>query len=101
MLGIDQGLRLMFLVDGTCWGAAGMVRTGADFTDRETDYLAAVAPALATATRLRGAVGGRAIRRAAAPLSWSSGPAVRCAPPPRLRRSGGSGWTTSRRAGSR
>ena len=51
-LGIDQELRLMFLVDGTCWGAAGMVRTGADFTDRETDYLAAVAPALATATRL-------------------------------------------------
>ncbi|HZA05091.1 MAG TPA: LuxR C-terminal-related transcriptional regulator [Propionibacteriaceae bacterium] len=51
-LGIDQELRLMFRVDGTCWGAAGMVRTGSDFTDRETDYLAAVAPALATATRL-------------------------------------------------
>jgi DNA-binding CsgD family transcriptional regulator len=51
-LGIDQELRLMFLVDGVCWGAAGMVRVGADFTDRETDYLAAVAPALATATRL-------------------------------------------------
>ncbi len=51
-LGIDQELRLMFLVDGTCWGAAGMVRTGADFTGRETDYLVAVAPALAAATRL-------------------------------------------------
>ncbi len=51
-LGVDQELRLMFLADGTCWGAAGMVRSGGDFTDRETDYLAAVAPALATATRL-------------------------------------------------
>ena len=46
-LGVDQELRLMFLADGACWGAAGLVRTGADFTDRETDYLAAVAPALA------------------------------------------------------
>jgi DNA-binding CsgD family transcriptional regulator len=51
-LGVDQELRLMFLADGACWGAAGLVRTGTDFTDRETDYLAAVAPALATATRL-------------------------------------------------
>jgi len=29
-----------------------MVRTGHDFTDRETDFLAAVAPAIASATRL-------------------------------------------------
>ena len=51
-LGIDQELRVLFLADGTCWGAAGMVRTGHDFTDRETDFLAAVAPAIASATRL-------------------------------------------------
>jgi DNA-binding CsgD family transcriptional regulator len=51
-LGIDQEIRVMFLVDGACWGAAGMVRTGCDFTDRETEFLAAVAPALAAATRL-------------------------------------------------
>ena len=51
-LGVDQELRLVFLADGACWGAAGMVRAGGDFTDRETDYLAALAPALATATRL-------------------------------------------------
>ena len=51
-LGIDQELRVMFLADGTCWGAAGMVRAGRDFTDRETDFLAAVAPAIASATRL-------------------------------------------------
>ena len=51
-LGVEQELRLMFLADGACWGAAGMVRSGADFTDRETDYLTALAPAIATATRL-------------------------------------------------
>jgi DNA-binding CsgD family transcriptional regulator len=33
-------------------GAAGMVRAGRDFTNRETEYLAAVAPAIAGATRL-------------------------------------------------
>jgi DNA-binding CsgD family transcriptional regulator len=51
-LGIDQELRVMFIADGTCWGAAGMVRAGRDFTDRETDFLAAVAPTIAGATRL-------------------------------------------------
>jgi DNA-binding CsgD family transcriptional regulator len=51
-LGIDRELRVLFLADGACWGAAGMVRTGRDFTDRETDFLAAVAPAIASATRL-------------------------------------------------
>ncbi len=51
-LGMNQELRLMFRTDGTCWGAAGMARAGTDFSDRETDYLRAVAPAVATATRL-------------------------------------------------
>ena len=51
-LGVDQELRVLFLADGMCWGAAGMVRTGGDFTARETDFLAAVAPAIASATRL-------------------------------------------------
>ena len=37
----------MFSSDGTTWGAAGMVRGGSDFTDRETDFLAAVGPAMA------------------------------------------------------
>ena len=43
---------MLFLADGTCWGAAGMVRRGHGFADRETEFLAAVAPAVATATRL-------------------------------------------------
>jgi DNA-binding CsgD family transcriptional regulator len=51
-LGINRELRVLFVADGACWGAAGMVRTGHDFTERETDFLAAVAPAIATATRL-------------------------------------------------
>ena len=51
-LGLNNELRVLFLDDGTCWGAAGMVRAGREFTDRETDFLAAVAPAIASATRL-------------------------------------------------
>ena len=68
-LGVEQELRLMFLADGVCWGAAGMVRSGGDFTDRETDYLAALAPALATATRL-------AVRSEAQSRSAATRPAV-------------------------
>ena len=51
-LGVDQECRVLFTTDGACWGAAGMVRVGLDFSDRETEYLAAVAPAIAAATRL-------------------------------------------------
>jgi DNA-binding CsgD family transcriptional regulator len=51
-LGVNRELRTLFFSDGACWGAAGMVRTDHDFTDRETDFLAAVAPAIADATRV-------------------------------------------------
>jgi DNA-binding CsgD family transcriptional regulator len=51
-LGLDEELRVMFLADGVCWGAAGFVRAGLDFADRESEFLAAVAPAIAEATRL-------------------------------------------------
>lgn len=51
-LGVNQELRVLFAWDGACWGAAGLVRTGADFTDRESEYLASVAPAIASATRV-------------------------------------------------
>ena len=51
-LGLTQELRVLFLSDGACWGAGGLVRAGADFTDREVDYLRGVAPAVAQATRL-------------------------------------------------
>jgi DNA-binding CsgD family transcriptional regulator len=51
-LGVNQELRVPFHAEAACWGAAGMVRAGGDFTDRETDFLIAVAPAVASATRL-------------------------------------------------
>ncbi|MDN5797067.1 MAG: helix-turn-helix transcriptional regulator [Intrasporangium sp.] len=69
-LGLEHELRVMFVADGACWGAAGMVRSGPNFTDREVELLLGVAPVIAAATRLavrsevtaatRGAVGGRA-----------------------------------------
>jgi DNA-binding CsgD family transcriptional regulator len=51
-LGLDEELRVLFQADGACWGAAGMARTGQDFSARETEFLTAVAPAIATGTRL-------------------------------------------------
>lgn len=50
-LGLDREVRLVFAVDGYCWGAAGFVRSGSDFTDRELEFLTLAAPALAAATR--------------------------------------------------
>ncbi|WP_418607785.1 LuxR family transcriptional regulator [Georgenia sp. SUBG003] len=51
-LGLSQEIRVPFLVDGVCWGAAGMARSGGDFSDREVALLVAVAPAIASLTRL-------------------------------------------------
>jgi len=68
-LGVDQELRVMFFADGACWGAAGMVRTGLDFTARETDFLAGVAPAIASTTRL-------AVRSETRRLTASGHPAI-------------------------
>ncbi len=51
-LGLDREVRVLFMADGACWGAAGLVRAGKDFDDRETELLAAVAPAIAAATRV-------------------------------------------------
>lgn len=50
-LGLSHELRAMFRADDTCWGAAGMVRTG-DFSERELEFMASVAPALGAATRV-------------------------------------------------
>ena len=59
-LGLDRELRVLFPDAGSWWGAAGLVRAGQDFTARETEFLAAVAPAVGGATRL--AVRAEAIR---------------------------------------
>jgi DNA-binding CsgD family transcriptional regulator len=80
-LGVEQELRLMFLADGACWGGAGMVRSGGDFTDRETDYLIALAPAIATATRV-------AVRSEAHGPSGSVRPAIVVVGPDGTQRSG-------------
>ncbi|WP_461124595.1 helix-turn-helix transcriptional regulator [Saccharothrix stipae] len=56
-LGLHHELRAVFRVDGTCWGAAGLVRSG-EFTDREAEFIASVAPALAAATRVAARGGG-------------------------------------------
>jgi DNA-binding CsgD family transcriptional regulator len=73
-LGLDQELRVMFLVDGTCWGAAGLVRAGRDFADRETEFLTAVAPAIAEATRLAVRTEARGDTPAAVPAIVVLGP---------------------------
>jgi DNA-binding CsgD family transcriptional regulator len=50
-LGLSHELRSLFRADGTCWGAAGMVRT-TEFSERELEFMASVAPALGAATRV-------------------------------------------------
>ncbi|WP_434445246.1 helix-turn-helix transcriptional regulator [Lentzea sp. E54] len=62
-LGLRHELRSLFWADDTCWGAAGMVRTS-DFSDRELEFMASVAPALGAATRAAARI---AARRTGAP----------------------------------
>ena len=51
-LGIEHEVRTTFTVDGDCWGAAGFVRGGLDYTDRELEFLESVAPVIGAATRV-------------------------------------------------
>jgi len=52
-LGFAHELRAAFRVDGACWGAGGLFRgPGPDFTDRELEFLSAVGPTVAAATRI-------------------------------------------------
>ena len=82
-LGLDQELRVLFDAEGTSWGAAGLVRAGHDFSDRELEYLAAVAPAIATATRIavRADIAGRAEGAAPAIVILSAQGDLRSATP--------------------
>lgn len=50
-LGVKEEVRVLFDCGGACWGGAGLVRAGMDFTNRELEYLAALAPVIAGATR--------------------------------------------------
>jgi DNA-binding CsgD family transcriptional regulator len=78
-LGLDREARVVFAVDGACWGAAGMVRSGRDFAERELEFLEAVAPAIASASRLS------ARREAAAPGAQNAPAIVVLAGPADLR----------------
>ena len=51
-LGIEHEVRATFTVDGDCWGAAGFVRGGPDYSDREVEFLGSVAPVIGAATRV-------------------------------------------------
>ncbi|MEU4291507.1 LuxR C-terminal-related transcriptional regulator [Kribbella sp. NPDC026596] len=51
-LGIEHEVRATFTVDGDCWGAAGFVRSGPDYSDREVEFLGSVAPVIGAATRV-------------------------------------------------
>ncbi|MEV6238269.1 helix-turn-helix transcriptional regulator [Lentzea sp. NPDC051838] len=62
-LGLSHELRAMFRADDTCWGGAGIVRTN-DFSDRELDFMASVAPSIGAATRVAART---AARRTGAP----------------------------------
>jgi DNA-binding CsgD family transcriptional regulator len=73
-LGLTHELRVAFRVDGACWGAGGMVRAGSEFTEREVEFLTAVAPAVASATRV-------AVRAGASTAPAEDGPAIVVAGP--------------------
>lgn len=51
-LGLGAELRVVFEADGASWAAAGLVRSGPDFSEREMAFLGAVAPAVGAATRV-------------------------------------------------
>ncbi|WP_328998088.1 LuxR C-terminal-related transcriptional regulator [Kribbella sp. NBC_00709] len=51
-LGVEHEVRTTFTVDGDCWGAAGFVRSAADFNEREMEFLGSVAPVIGAATRV-------------------------------------------------
>lgn len=53
LLGLRHEVRAVFRADGTCWGVGGLFRSrGGDFTDREVEFLIAVAPVVGAATRV-------------------------------------------------
>jgi DNA-binding CsgD family transcriptional regulator len=51
--GLEHELRTAFRVDDACWGVGSLFReAGRDFTDRELEFLGAVAATLAAASRI-------------------------------------------------
>lgn len=51
--GLEHELRAAFRIDDSCWGVGSLFReAGKDFTDRELEFLAAVAAAIGAASRI-------------------------------------------------
>ncbi|MEU8221275.1 LuxR C-terminal-related transcriptional regulator [Kribbella sp. NPDC048915] len=74
-LGLEHEVRTTFVVDGDCWGAAGFVRSGRDFDDREVEFLGAVAPVVGAATRVAVRADAHGYRGEAAPAIVVTGTA--------------------------
>jgi DNA-binding CsgD family transcriptional regulator len=73
-LGIEHEVRTTFVVDGDCWGAAGFVRSGPDFSDREAEFLGSVAPVIGAATRVAVRTDAHGYRGGADPSIVVTGP---------------------------
>lgn len=74
-LGLEHELRAAFRVDQACWGVGSIFREpGPDFSDREVDFLAAVADTLAAASRI-------AVRSEHAGRQATAGPVIVTAGP--------------------
>ncbi|UOQ91106.1 LuxR C-terminal-related transcriptional regulator [Agromyces endophyticus] len=73
--GLEHELRAAFTVDGATWAVGGVFREpGADFSDREVEFLGSIVTAVAAATRVTMRSGGRAGVRAAGPVIILCGP---------------------------
>lgn len=82
--GLEHELRAAFRIDGACWAVGGLFREpGADFTDREVEFLVGVAPALAAATRVAVRTGahGRGVSRDGDRPDGAHGPIIVLADP--------------------
>ena len=74
-LGLDHELRAAFRVDDACWGVGSLFRdAGHDFTDREVEFLGAVAATLAAATRIAVRAAHQARPAAVGPVIVLAGP---------------------------
>nr|BFE83827.1 hypothetical protein GCM10020093_064280 [Planobispora longispora] len=73
--GLEHELRAAFLVDDTCWAVGGLFRGPCgDFTDREVEFLSAIAAPLAAATRIAVRARGRSQRGVDGPVIVLAGP---------------------------
>lgn len=74
-LGLDHELRAAFRVDDACWGVGSLFRdAGHDFTDREVEFLGAVAATLAAASRIAVRAAHQARPAAVGPVIVLAGP---------------------------